>query len=347
MDLDAEPGEVIGLIGPNGAGKSTTLRALAGLVVDQPRARSSSTGAPVRRRHACPEPRAQRRLRLPGPSAVPASDRARQRRLRTTCARDVSRARLAMRPATGWTRLDVSAYADRKPAQLSGGQAQRVAIARALGDRPGDAAARRADRRARRGGRDDACGPSCAQHLHEFAGISIIVTHTALDAMLHRRPAGRASTAARSCRPALPADVAAHPRTEHVAALVGLNLVRGEADRGRRPAPTPTLTIVAAERLSGPAFAAFSPSAVSVYTARARRAARATSGAGRCVARLRMATSCDCRSTSAARCSPTSLPPPWPISASRKAARSGSASRQPRSRSIPPDLSGCRQPKRD
>ena len=32
IDLDAEPGEVIGLIGPNGAGKSTTLRALAGLI---------------------------------------------------------------------------------------------------------------------------------------------------------------------------------------------------------------------------------------------------------------------------------------------------------------------------
>lgn len=31
VDLDIEPGALIGLIGPNGAGKSTLLRTLAGL----------------------------------------------------------------------------------------------------------------------------------------------------------------------------------------------------------------------------------------------------------------------------------------------------------------------------
>ena len=32
LDLDLEPGRVLGFIGPNGAGKTTTLRCLAGLV---------------------------------------------------------------------------------------------------------------------------------------------------------------------------------------------------------------------------------------------------------------------------------------------------------------------------
>ncbi|MCE0767620.1 ATP-binding cassette domain-containing protein [Pseudonocardia kujensis] len=33
VDLEVEPGDVIGLVGPNGSGKSTTLRAICGLIV--------------------------------------------------------------------------------------------------------------------------------------------------------------------------------------------------------------------------------------------------------------------------------------------------------------------------
>jgi molybdate transport system ATP-binding protein len=64
-----------------------------------------------------------------------------------------------------------------------------------------------------------------------------------------------------------PADVAARPRTQHVAALVGLNLVRGDAVDGVITVPGGT-SLVAAERLSGPAFAAFSPASVSLFTER-------------------------------------------------------------------------------
>ena len=105
------------------------------------------------------------------------------------------------------------------------------------------------------------------KHLHEFAGISIIVTHTALDAMLITDRLV-VIDGGEVVQTGAPADVAAHPRTEHVAALVGLNLVRGQADRRRGSDELRTLAIVAAERLSGPAFVAFSPSAVSVYNVR-------------------------------------------------------------------------------
>jgi molybdate transport system ATP-binding protein len=104
------------------------------------------------------------------------------------------------------------------------------------------------------------------KHLHEFAGISIIVTHTALDAMLITDRLV-VLDGGEVVQTGAPADVAAHPRTDHVAALVGLNLVRGTAADGVVSTES-ELAIVAAERLNGPAFVAFSPSAVSVYHAR-------------------------------------------------------------------------------
>jgi molybdate transport system ATP-binding protein len=61
-----------------------------------------------------------------------------------------------------------------------------------------------------------------------------------------------------------PHDVAAHPRTPHVAALVGLNLVEGEAKHGTLVTRSGA-RVVAASHLDGAAFAAFSPAAVSLF----------------------------------------------------------------------------------
>jgi molybdate transport system ATP-binding protein len=103
-------------------------------------------------------------------------------------------------------------------------------------------------------------------HLRAFAGVSIVVTHTALDAMVI---ADRLLVVDRGqiIQSGTPADIAARPRTQHVAALVGLNLVQGEA-AGGVIALTSGGTLVAAERLSGTVFASFSPTAVSLFTDR-------------------------------------------------------------------------------
>jgi molybdate transport system ATP-binding protein len=103
-------------------------------------------------------------------------------------------------------------------------------------------------------------------HLRAFAGVSIVVTHTALDAMVI---ADRLVVIdeGRIIQMGAPSDIAARPRTEHVAALVGLNLARGEADAGVIALPSGG-TLVAADRVSGTVFASFSPSAVSLFAER-------------------------------------------------------------------------------
>ncbi len=262
MDLDADRGEVIGLIGPNGAGKSTTLRALAGLLaVSDGEIRLNGTVVASSTHHT---PAHQRRVGLvfqehllfPHLSVtdnVAFGPRARGQ------TRTQSRAQ-----ALGWLeRLGVESLATRKPGELSGGQAQRVSIARALA---GDPAMLLLDEPT---AALDAAGAmslrsQLRRHLREFGGVSIVVTHTALDAMvltdrlvvLDGGSIVQAGT---------PADVAAHPRTLHVAALVGLNLVRGDAHDGVIRFADGT-AIAASQRLTGPAFATFSPAAVSLFS---------------------------------------------------------------------------------
>jgi molybdate transport system ATP-binding protein len=153
---------------------------------------------------------------------------------------------------------------DRKPHQLSGGQAQRVAIARALAGAPHvllldepTAALDASSAMALRGLLRD--------HLSSFDGVSIVVTHTALDAMVI---ADRLLVLDEGSivQDGPPAEVAARPRTTHVAALVGLNLARGTARAGVVSLEAGG-SLVAAEQRSGPVFASFPPSAVSLFRA--------------------------------------------------------------------------------
>jgi len=67
-----------------------------------------------------------------------------------------------------------------------------------------------------------------------------------------------------------PTDVARHPRSSHVAALVGLNLVRGTADGAsvRVEGAEGTLEVVATGSHSGEVFCCFSPAAVSLHLSR-------------------------------------------------------------------------------
>ncbi len=214
-DVSAEAGEVLVVIGPNGAGKSTLLRAIAGLVpgrvqvgeddwsdLEVPRRR---VGYVFQDQSLFPHLSALDNVAF-GPRA-----RGRSRREADDTARD-------------WLeRFGIGELADRRPRELSGGQAQRVAIARALATDPDvllldepftglDVSVQMALRL------------ELGQHLRDFPGIALLVTHDAIDALtLSDRVL--VLDAGRVAQVGPPAEVAAEPRTRHVARLVGLNLV--------------------------------------------------------------------------------------------------------------------------
>lgn len=231
----ADPGDIVAVIGPNGAGKSTLLRAVAGIV--DPLGSVSLAGVSwtepprmVRDRHIGFV--FQDRSLFPHLSAV-------DNIAFGLRAAGTPRA-AADEMARDWLdRFGIADLADRRPGQLSGGQAQRVAIARALATGPalllldepfagldiGVATALRLE---------------LSRHLAAYPGITLLVTHDALDALtLATRVL--VLDEGRIAQEGSPGDVAARPRTDHVARLVGLNVHR-----------------------EGDALAAFSPSAVTV-----------------------------------------------------------------------------------
>jgi molybdate transport system ATP-binding protein len=233
---------VLALIGPNGAGKSTLVRALAGVVpLDEGRVVCDGETWDA-------EPggiRREARLRRVGmvfqqgllfPHLTATENVAYGLRSRGTRRRD------AEREARAWlARLGVAELAERRPAQLSGGQAQRVAVARALAARPrlllldeplsaldvGVAMALRIE---------------LARHLAEFDGVSVLVTHDALDAMT---VANRVLV------------------IDDVARLVGLNVLRGTSD-GTSIRLRDGGVLVSSTPTRGDVSACFPPSAVTL-----------------------------------------------------------------------------------
>ncbi|MBL0886964.1 ABC transporter ATP-binding protein [Myceligenerans indicum] len=229
VELTAGPGDVVAVVGPNGAGKTTLVQALAGLqpaAGEQWLAGADLTGVPPQERHVGVVFQDQRLFpNLSALENVAFGPRARG------VAAGASRA-----VARDWLdRLGVGGLAGRRPGELSGGQAQRVAIARALAADPalllldepftgldvGVAAALRVE---------------LAGHLAGYRGVTVLVTHDAIDALT------LATTVAvldggRLMQVGPPSEVAARPRTEHVARLVGLNVIR-DGDRFRAFTPS-------------------------------------------------------------------------------------------------------------
>jgi molybdate transport system ATP-binding protein len=264
VDLTAKPGTVLAVLGPNGAGKSTLLRVVAGLhgmrsgtvrlgerVLDDPASgrfvapRDRQLGVVFQDHRLFPHLRVLDNVAF-GPRSRGAG---------------VREARVA---AQAWlARLGLGELARRRPRQLSGGQAQRVALARALATSPEallldePLAALDVQTRAEVQG-------ELREHLRNFAGPTVLVTHDPIEALLLAQHIAVLERG-RVVQVGSPADITARPLTPYVAKLVGMNLFVGvadatviEVDGGGR--------LVAAESPTGRVLAAVRPSAITVHT---------------------------------------------------------------------------------
>ena len=139
VDMQVEPGEVVGLIGPSGSGKSTLLKCL-GAVID-PSGGRMVLGEEViyEDRWRVRDLRALRRDRIgfvfQSPYLIPFLDVTDNVALLPMLA-GVPNAAARARALELLTALDVQHRAHALPTQLSGGEQQRVAIARGLVNRP-------------------------------------------------------------------------------------------------------------------------------------------------------------------------------------------------------------------
>lgn len=119
VDIDVEPGRILGVTGPSGSGKSTLLAVLAGLIAPDagtvdPSERAAGTGIVLQGYGLLPVLTAYENVELP-------------LQLRGDDPADVrERAQAAL------SRAGLDDAGDRLAEELSGGQRQRVAVARAL-----------------------------------------------------------------------------------------------------------------------------------------------------------------------------------------------------------------------
>ncbi|RCH64784.1 molybdate ABC transporter permease subunit [Streptomyces sp. SDr-06] len=262
LTLEADPGTTIAVVGENGAGKTTLLRALLGLT---PRAHADLRLGELDVTTLPPHKRGVAWVPQDGalfPQLTALANTAYGLR-----AQGVSR-RAARAAAQDWLdRLGVGHLAQRKPAQLSGGQAQRVALARALAARPRllllDEPLAALDQTTRAHVRH-----TLRTHLAGFAGVCLMVTHDPVEAV---SLADRVLVldAGRALQDAPPAEVTRNPRSPWVARMLGRNAWAGEAN-GDGLALAGGGRIVAAEPLreGSRALAIIAPESVSVHRKR-------------------------------------------------------------------------------
>lgn len=267
LRLTVEPGQVVAVLGSNGAGKSTLLSLLAGLLhpdtgritLDGQVLVDTTAGVWVPPHRRGVVLLAQQALLFPHLTAaanVAFGPRSRGQGRRE--ARAVAETWLAA--------VDATQFADRKPAQLSGGQAQRIAIARALAaspallllDEPMAAL-------------DVAVAPALRyllrRVLRDTRRTALLVTHDLIDAL---SLADRVIVldAGQIVEDGPTRAVLTEPRSAFTARIAGVNLVAGTADGdglvavdGTRIAGLLDPTCAAGD----PAVAVFQPTAVAVH----------------------------------------------------------------------------------
>ncbi|NEB81933.1 molybdate ABC transporter permease subunit [Streptomyces sp. SID14478] len=268
--LTAESGTTIAVVGENGAGKTTLLRALLGLTprahADLRLADADVTALPPHKRGVAWVPQAGALF----PHLTALTNTAYGLR-----AQGVRRGE-ARREAQQWLdRLGVGHLAQRKPAQLSGGQAQRVALARALAARPRllllDEPLAALDQTTRAYVRH-----TLRTHLAGFHGVCLLVTHDPVEAV---SLADRVLVLAdgRTLQDAPPDEVTRHPRSPWVARMLGNNAWPATATP-RGALLTTGLELTAAEQLDAGTrtLVVAAPEAVSLYRERPHGSPRNT-----------------------------------------------------------------------
>ncbi len=266
LELTVAPGEVVALLGPNGAGKSTALGGLAGLLAlsagwirigGHPMADAASG------LHRRPDQR---------PIGVVFQDYLLFPHLNLLdnvafglTARGQDKAAARADAARWLARMELTGFERTRPRALSGGQAQRVALARALATRPEllllDEPLAALDARTRLVVRGE-----LRRHLADFDGSTLIITHDPVDAaVLADRLVVIENGSMVQQGP--PIEVTRRPRTDYVARLVGLNLLSGTGVDGAVRLLDGGV-VMTGGRVSGQVYAAFRPSAVSLFAER-------------------------------------------------------------------------------
>ncbi len=230
LAFSVRPGETVALLGPNGAGKSTAVAAIAGLI-------GIDDGSIVLDERVLDD--GDRRF-------VPASERrvgvvfqdyvlfphlsALDNVAFGLRSQGLSRRDAAVRAGEWLADVGLDDVGDRKPADLSGGQAQRVALARAMACEPDillldeplgalDVATHAALRRLLR------------SRLESFAGPSVLITHDPSDAFVLADRIVIVEDGAVT-QVGTPEEIRRRPQTSYAADLAGLNLVEGIAAEG-------------------------------------------------------------------------------------------------------------------
>lgn len=267
VDLDLPAGRHA-ITGPNGAGKSSLLSVIAGLArPDHSRVLLDGQPldgvAPHRRRIALMSQATSLFPHLSVRDNVafgPRSHGMARRGARAT--------------ADHWLEVvGMTRFADRRPAQLSGGQAARVALARALAAEP---AALLLDEPL--AALDVEATPAMRAVLADVTHaredlVVVLVTHDVLDVLTVADGPGDTMTVLGDRVEHGPVrEVLEHPRSAFTAGLAGVNLVRGEATAGAGAA------VAAAEGalhiatgphdVTGEAWVTFAPDAVSLHRER-------------------------------------------------------------------------------
>ncbi len=265
VSIEIEPGETVVLLGPNGAGKSTTLEAIAGSqplhsgvislnegVLDDP---AADTFVPAQKRRI--GVMFQDYLLFPHMTAL---DNITFGPMSAGSSRAVAR-----EAAWPWIdSLDLTAVADRRPAELSGGQAQRVALARALATNPDlllldeplgalDVSTHMATRRLLR------------DHLSAVHSPRLVITHDAADAfMLADRIVVLEN--GHVTQSGTPEEIRRRPQSRYAADLVGINLIQGVVDGGAIAVDDGGFTLMTSNRsASGPVLVTIHPRAVALH----------------------------------------------------------------------------------